>query len=805
MQGLGKTVQVAATLALLFHSRLARRVLLVLPVSLTPNWTKELRSWCPSIPLFSYSGAAARREKQRQACLRGGGILVTTYGLLASQQGSAAFTSYSPPPSSPDSDEWDALILDEGHRIKNPDIRLTRTVKAVSCRFRVILSGTPIQNDLAELWCLMDFACSGRLLGEKTSFRTDWSQPIQDGFDRNASREEKHKAQQLTQQLQDVIAPHMLRRDKREIMQKQKAAQQQQQRQLEGEGGEASGSSSSSFSFLSAVKNDVIVWLYLSEVQTSLYSTFISSPEVKAALNSTRSPLASLTVLKKICDHPRLLHQQMKHCQHLFAHGQEAQRPLDDEEEVEAEVDSVGAAFTPLLPSAESLDAESLLRESCKLRLLLRLLSAFREEGVRALVFSQSVKMLDLIAAVLSSTSAPFSFLRIDGSVKLAEERQRRIDEFSTPSSPHSLLLLTTGVGGVGLNLTAACRCVIFDPSWNPAVDSQSVDRCYRIGQTRDVVVYRFITCGTVEEVIYRKQIFKQGIQTSIHTKGDGQPQADGAALKGGYFTRQELREVFSLRDHRWSDTQRQLALLHPPEQRRSYAQLDEQLRFVEQQKEEVFGLSDHDLLFHTEAHNPPPPVEGEGNEEEEGSRRRAQAQVSSTAPTPALTHPPSAQLYPSLLMLPSLSHVEHHAGADCEDAADGFCRPHLPSSGRLAGRGEEERERGGEDGPLDQRGAQRRGQQGGAVEQGRGGGRGAGRGGGVLDSSTRRGGACGDGNGGGGSAPFDRGRPRGSGAERPPLVSSSRRGGGVGGRGAAPATGDAERGGRDGGGRRSP
>ena len=182
---------------------------------------------------------------------------------------------------------------------------------------------------------------------------------------------------------------------------------------------------------------------------------------------------------------------------------------------------------------------------------------------------------------------------------------------------------------GVGLNLTAACRCVIFDPSWNPAVDSQSVDRCYRIGQTAHVVVYRFITCGTVEEVIYRKQIFKQGIFNSIHsthtqTQTDTPGQQQPLTLKGGYFTRQELREVFSLRDHRRSDTQRQLAQLHPPDQRRSYAALEAQLRFVESHRDEVFGLSDHDLLFNAAARD----HSEDGEEKEDGARQRAQMQV---------------------------------------------------------------------------------------------------------------------------------------------------------------------------------
>ena len=361
----------------------------------------------------------------------------------------------------------------------------------------------------------------------------------------------------------------------------------------------------------------------------------------------------------------------MKHCQHLLLTSQPPS--LDDTSALtDAEVEDGESPTAPL--SLEATDSEALLRESGKLRVLLSLVGRYREEGHRTLIFSQSVKMLDLIAHVLRSLPTPFLFLRLDGSVQSADERQRRVEEFSSPSSPYSLFLLTTGVGGVGLNLTAACRCVIFDPSWNPAVDSQAVDRCYRIGQLQNVVVHRFMTCNTVEEVIYRKQIFKQGLfnaavtqqhhQPSPHNKGKlregeegeaeealgaGQARKGPLGLKGSYFTRQELREVFQLRDHRWSVTQRQLAQLHPPHLRRSYPQLEAQLSFLLQHKEEVFGLSDHDLLFNEEApsHNNPagaaaPSHSAEAVEEEE-AHQRAKVQVShckatSSSPQPSIS-----------------------------------------------------------------------------------------------------------------------------------------------------------------------
>ena len=568
-------MQVAATLSCLFHSRLARRALLLVPVSLTANWERELRSWCPTIPVYAYSGPLKRREQRRQQCAARGGILLATYGLVASARGAALFAS--PAAGARSASEWDALILDEGHRIRNADIALTRAVKRISARFRLLLSGTPIQNDITELWSLMDFACSGRLLGERAAFREQWAQPIQDGYDRSASAAQRHLAQQLTQQLHAVLRPHLLRRDKEEVLRRQRLQE---------------SSPSPSPPLLSAPKNDVIVWVFLSEVQVRLYSAFISSPEVKAALNSTRSPFAALSVLKKICDHPRLLHQQMRHCRHLQLSGA-------DEAEAEAEAEGESDAGQPSSTADALLGLRNpavLLGESRKLRVLLTLLQSHRAGGHRTLVFSQSVRMLDLIAAALTAASEPFPFLRLDGSIRSGDERQRLVERFSASTAAECpLLLLTTGVGGVGLNLTAADRCVIVDPAWNPAVDSQSVDRCYRIGQWRPVLVYRLVTCGTIEEVIYRKQVAKQGLFNAVH---NGDAPAGVPELRGGYFTRQELREVFSLRDHRDCVTQRQLVRLHPPSHRRSYPELDEHLAFLSAQSEDVFGLSDHDLLF---------------------------------------------------------------------------------------------------------------------------------------------------------------------------------------------------------------
>lgn len=147
--------------------------------------------------------------------------------------------------------------------------------------------------------------------------------------------------------------------------------------------------------------------------------------------------------------------------------------------------------------------SEELQQESNKLQFTVSLMERLNQEGHRVLLFSQSKRVLDQIQLI---SGDQMRFLRIDGDVKDPKERQRLIDLFN--SDPIYIgFLLTTQVGGVGLTLTGADRVIIFDPSWNPSVDAQAVDRAYRIGQEKSVVVYRLVTCGTVEEKIYRKQV----------------------------------------------------------------------------------------------------------------------------------------------------------------------------------------------------------------------------------------------------------------------------------------------------------
>eukprot|EP00899_Mesostigma_viride_P006809 jgi/Mesvir1/16129/Mv08409-RA.2 len=396
-------------------------------------------------------------------------------------------------------------------------------------------------------------------------------------------------------------------------------------------------------------KNDLIVWLKLTCAQRELYTTFLRSAEVKRVLNKTGSALAALTVLKKICQHPVLLKKGATarasatefddfiddselgdsgaddsiECEEDAQSDEEGdggksmRLPADfsqlvestlktailddDDDEDEDDGDSAtsgeprgigGVAAVPRgskqkhKPRAKGYGGSGICHEavSCKISFLRRLLNELSREGHRTLVFSQTRMVLDMVEETVRELG--LTFRRIDGTVMRNGERARRVQEFQTDESI-PIFLLTSKVGGLGLTLTGADRVVIVDPAWNPSLDDQSVDRAYRLGQDKDVVVYRLITCGTMEEKIYRKQVFKAGLMRTATQSRDHQR----------YFTQQELRELFAAKDEcfNFSETRQQLGLLHK-DQTKISPQLAAHIASLNDLGAD--GVSYHDQLF---------------------------------------------------------------------------------------------------------------------------------------------------------------------------------------------------------------
>ncbi|CAG9465715.1 unnamed protein product [Pedinophyceae sp. YPF-701] len=583
--GMGKTMQTSAFLAGLIAGGAARRALVVAPKSLVEQWAAELRRCgldAGGRVVTFYEAAPGARAQAMSAAFRGGAVLVTTYGMLQHNApllagdmaaaralgGDALAGDAADAVEAADAGLWDVIALDEGHKIKNAKMQLAQKVRGVPARMRVVISGTPIQNNLLEMWALFDFVYEG-LLGDAKWFRDTYERPISRGAARDATPREVEASRVILRDLQATIGPYFLRREKKSHASSSTpapaptATDAAPASQVSAVAPPASGPRDAERPKMGTLghKNDLIVWLRLRPLQRVIYEAFLGSSEVRQALNSTQSPLAALTVLKK---------------------GGEA---------VSGEWWGWAAAHRGSLDDA-IVDA---LREtgadaSCKTAFVVSLCEELVARGHRTLVFSQSRKMLDILEADVRARG--WRFCRIDGTVSSVKARQAEVDKFQSDTNI-PLFLLTSGVGGLGLTLTAADRVVIVDPSWNPATDNQSVDRAYRIGQSRDVVVYRLITCGTVEEKIYRKQVFKQGLARAAQGGADA---GEEAALR--YFTQSELRQLFEVTAAglQASETQAQLHEMHA-QQRRVTPELQRHLDWLAG-VDGYAGISDHDLLY---------------------------------------------------------------------------------------------------------------------------------------------------------------------------------------------------------------
>ncbi|BAA96898.1 unnamed protein product [Arabidopsis thaliana] len=528
--GLGKTMQICSFLAGLFHSKLIKRALVVAPKTLLPHWMKELATVGLSQMTREYYGTSTKaREYDLHHILQGKGILLTTYDIVRNNTKALQGDDHYTDEDDEDGNKWDYMILDEGHLIKNPNTQRAKSLLEIPSSHRIIISGTPIQNNLKAL--------------SFNRFKQNYEHYILRGTDKNATDREQRIGSTVAKNLREHIQPFFLRRLKSEVF---------------GDDGATSKLSK---------KDEIVVWLRLTACQRQLYEAFLNSEIVLSAFDG--SPLAALTILKKICDHPLLL---TKRAAEDVLEGMDS--TLTQEE--------AGVAERLAMHIADNVDTDDFQTKndsiSCKLSFIMSLLDSLTSNG--------------------------YSFLRIDGTTK-APDRLKTVEEFQE-GHVAPIFLLTSQVGGLGLTLTKADRVIVVDPAWNPSTDNQSVDRAYRIGQTKDVIVYRLMTSATVEEKIYRKQVYKGGL---FKTATEHKEQIR-------YFSQQDLRELFSLPKGGFdvSPTQQQLY-----EEHYNQIKLDEKLeshvKFLETLG--IAGVSHHSLLFSKTA-----PIQAIQKDEEEQIRR---------------------------------------------------------------------------------------------------------------------------------------------------------------------------------------
>lgn len=542
--GLGKTIQIISFLAGLHYSGiLTKPVIVVCPATVMKQWVNEFHRWWPPlrVSILHTSGSGmldvkreARiedelefedyaRDKTRSKghraakrivdkVIRDGHVLVTTYSGLQTYAGLLIPT------------DWGYAVLDEGHKIRNPNTGITIFCKELRTHNRVILSGTPMQNNLTELWSLFDFIFPMRL-GTLVNFRNQFETPIKMGGYANASNLQVETAMKCAETLKDTISPYLLQRFKVDV-----AADLPK-------------------------KSERVLFCKLTKLQRDAYEWFLDSEEMKSIVAGKRQALYGVDILRKICNHPDLVEHKNLSKKVGYAYG-------------------TG-------------------NKSGKMQVVKALLEMWKKRGHKTLLFAQHRIMLDILERFVKGMEG-FKYRRMDGSTNI-KDRQDLVDEFNRDPNLH-VFLLTTKVGGLGVNLTGADRVIIYDPDWNPSTDVQARERAWRLGQKREVEIYRLMTAGTIEEKIYHRQIFKQFLTNKIlrdpkqrqtfqlkdlhdlFTLGEALP--DGETETGRVFQGTEVQL-----DQNSKDKKKEQSLPTPPEE-------EGEIREEKANMRDIFGIS---------------------------------------------------------------------------------------------------------------------------------------------------------------------------------------------------------------------
>ncbi|KPI37056.1 DNA repair protein rhp54 [Cyphellophora attinorum] len=383
------------------------------------------------------------------------------------------------------------MLCDEGHRLKNCESNTYTALTSLKVERRVILSGTPIQNDLTEYFALLDFANPG-YLGTRADFRKKYELPILRGRDADGSDADKEKGAAANAELGALVNKLIIRRTN-DILSK----------------------------YL-PIKYEHVVFCKMAPFQLDLYNHFIKSPEIKGLLRGKGSqPLKAIGILKKLCNHPDLLDLEAD------LPGSEGCWPSD---------------YVPKEARGRDRDVKSWW--SGKFQVLERMLARIRQDTTDKIVLiSNYTQTLDVLERLCRARS--YGCLRLDGTMNV-NKRQKLVDKFNDPNGDEFVFLLSSKAGGCGINLIGANRLILFDPDWNPAADQQALARVWRDGQKKDCFVYRFMGTGTIEEKIFQRQSHKQALSSTV---------VDSAEDVERHFSLDSLRELFHFKPDTRSDT----------------------------------------------------------------------------------------------------------------------------------------------------------------------------------------------------------------------------------------------------------
>ncbi|KAI1082259.1 hypothetical protein F5B20DRAFT_29430 [Whalleya microplaca] len=474
--GLGKTLQTLCIVASDHYNRAeefkktggpdVRRLpsLIVCPPTLSGHWQQEIKTYAPFLSVTAFVGPPAER-RAKAALFASTDIVVTSYEVCRNDTALL------------EKQNWNYIVLDEGHLIKNPKAKISIAVKKLISNHRLILTGTPIQNNVLELWSLFDFLMPGFLGAEKV-FLDRFAKPIAASRYSKASSKEQEAGALAIEALHKQVLPFLLRRLKEEV--------------------------------LDDLPPKILQNYYcdLSDLQRKLFEDFSKRQSKKLTEEAGRDDkeakqhiFQALQYLRKLCNSPALV---MTPNNKLYEDTQRLLSKQGTSVEDPAHAPKLTALKDLLVDcgiGVEGTDSNDPLYQPIKPH--------------RALIFCQMKEMLDMVQnTVLKQLLPSVSYLRLDGSVE-ANKRQDIVNKFNKDPS-YDCLLLTTSVGGLGLNLTGADTVIFVEHDWNPQRDLQAMDRAHRIGQKKVVNVYRLITRGTLEEKILSLQAFKLDVASTV-------------------------------------------------------------------------------------------------------------------------------------------------------------------------------------------------------------------------------------------------------------------------------------------------
>ena len=518
--------------------------IIIAPLSTLSSWVDECGRWCPQLKVMRYHGSPDERKVLREQLSNSKSnahtpILITSYEIAMNDQ--SHLKRYN----------WKLMVVDEGHRLKNTQSKLLTTLKSFPTENRLLLTGTPLQNNLRELWSLLNFLLPtvfDSLAKFERWFDFDSVLASEGG---KAVLLERERTERLISKLHDVLHPFVLRRLKVDVLQL-------------------------------PPKREYVVYCPMLKRQGEWYREIVEGK--LRALTSGRGGLNMRNVmmqLQKVCDSPFLV---------KAAHWMEADdfvvEDEDDEERQQEEADDEPSTATAGKPRSKKRKAEQptsrrnkkskaqtwtdalihadLLNSCGKLQIVDKTVRNLLAQKQKLLIFSGFTRMLDLLATLIDCGQYGSTYIRIDGSTP-AVERGEQVKSFnSTARDAPSIALLSTRAAGLGINLASASTVILYDTDWNPQMDSQAMDRAHRLGSEHDVTVLRLLTPASVEMTKYgraqRKTVLTNIVMPKSKFKGEEEETAAatdeaglaaGGGAKGEREFLEELKEMFEREQRR--------------------------------------------------------------------------------------------------------------------------------------------------------------------------------------------------------------------------------------------------------------